>query len=60
MGGSGGDPEERSAGGRGNGGDMTGQIGGGGGGNRNSHTLTEKDVELSFHKVEKHNGTFTL
>ena len=25
-------------------------------GNRNSHTLTEKDVEIGFQEMEKHNG----
>ena len=49
------------------GGDHGDTSGGGGGrteadvtgkevGSRNSHTLTEKEVEIGFQKMEKHNG----
>ena len=34
----------------------TGETGGKGTGSRNSHTLTEKEVEIGFQEVEKHNG----
>ena len=47
-----GESGERSVGGWGEG----GEVGSGGGGTRNSHTLTEKEVELGFQKMEKHNG----
>lgn len=50
-----GESGDRGVGARGEGGEMGGG-GGGGGGNRSSHTLTEKEVELGFQKMEKHNG----
>lgn len=28
--------------------------------NQNSHTLTEREVEIGFQKMEKHNGEHTL
>ena len=55
----GGEHVDRSGGGGGGGGARpeTGEgTGKGGAGNRNSHTLTERDVEIGFQKMEKHNG----
>ena len=34
----------------------TGETGGKAAGNRNSHTLTEREVEIGFQEVEKYNG----
>ena len=61
---------DRRTGGDGERGERGGAGGGGGGGgrseggeasgkgvsNRNSHTLSEREVEIGFQKMEKHNG----
>ena len=47
---------ERSGGGVRGKTEATGETGAKGTGNRNSHTLTEKEVEIGFQEVEKHNG----